>query len=76
MGSGLSNAQREILQSFSFELSAAELGELKAVLVQYFSDRIDSEMDALFAREGWSVEEKVAEWGDEHLRTPYNDDLN
>lgn len=67
----LSNAQVEILESFSFEMEAKQLQEFRQMLVDYFADKITNEFDLLFEDKGWSVEDKVEEWGNEHMRTPY-----
>lgn len=67
----LSNTQVEILESFSFEMEAKQLQEFRQLLVDYFTDKVTDELDLLFEEEGWSVEEKVEEWGNEHMRTPY-----
>ncbi len=67
----LSNTQVEILESFSFEMEAKQLQEFRQMLVDYFADKITDELDLLFEDRGWSVDEKVEEWGNEHMRTPY-----
>lgn len=67
----LSNTQIEILESFSFEMEAKQLQEFRQMLVGYFADKITDELDLLFENKGWSVEEKVEEWGNEHMRTSY-----
>jgi len=59
------------LESFSFEMEAKQLQEFRQLLVDYFADKITDELDLLFEEKDWSVEEKVEEWGNEHMRTPY-----
>ncbi len=44
----LSNLQLELLRVFSFELSEAELLEIKALLADHFAKKVTSEVDALF----------------------------
>lgn len=63
----LSNVQVEILESFSFEMEAKQLQKFRQMLVDYFADKITNELDLLFEDKGWSVEEKVEEWGKEHM---------
>jgi len=67
----LSNAQVEILESFSFELETKQLLEFRQMLIAYFADKVTDEIDLLFEDKGWSVEDKVEEWGGEHMRIPY-----
>ncbi len=67
----LSNIQREILQSFNYELNEGELLSFKNMLAEYFANKISDDVDELFDREGWT-EEKNNEWSSTHMRTPYN----
>ena len=71
MVKSLTNTQIEILESFSFELDEKQLVDFRQMLVNYFADRISNDVDALFEVNNWSVEDKVEEWGQEHMRTPY-----
>lgn len=71
MVKSLTNTQIEILESFSFELDEKQLVDFRQMLVDYFADRISNDVDALFEVNNWSVENKVEEWGEEHMRTPY-----
>ena len=66
----LSNLQLEILQLFQFDLTDEQLTEIKVMLAQYFADKLSNEMDALFDENSWG-EEKIDEWGKEHMRTKY-----
>lgn len=63
----LSNLQLELLRVFSFELSEAELLEIKALLANHFAKKVTSEVDALFEDNQWG-EEKIEEWASEHVR--------
>ncbi len=66
----LSNLQLELLRVFSFDLSEAELLEIKALLANHFAQKVTSEMDVLFEANQWG-EEKIEEWANEHMRTQY-----
>jgi hypothetical protein len=69
----LSNLQLELLRVFSFELSEEQLLEIREMLVDYFSNKVSSEMDALFEENRWG-EEKIEEWSKEHMRTKYENE--
>lgn len=66
----LSNLQLELLKIYSFNISDEQLKEIKAMLVNYFADKITSDMDKLFETNNWG-EEKIEEWAKEHMRTKY-----
>jgi len=40
------------------------------LISKYFAEKASDEMDKLFEQNGWG-EEKIEEWGKEHMRTPY-----
>ena len=44
----LSNLQLELLRVFNFNLSEEQLKEIRALLADYFADKVTSEMDTLF----------------------------
>lgn len=69
----LSNLQLELLRVFNFELSEEQLKEIRALLADYFAEKVTSEMDALFEANDWG-EEKIEEWSKEHMRTKYEDE--
>lgn len=69
----LSNLQLELLRVFNFELSEEQLKEIRALLADYFAEKVTSEMDALFEANEWG-EEKIEEWSKEHMRTKYEDE--
>jgi len=69
----LSNLQLELLRVFNFELSEEQLKEIRALLADYFANKVTSEMDALFEENEWG-EEKIEEWSKEHMRTKYEDE--
>lgn len=66
----LTNLQLELLQLFRYEVEEDELEEIRSMLVTYFADRIIKDMDDLFAENDWG-EEKIEEWENTHMRTPY-----
>ena len=43
---------------------------LKSVIVQFLNSRLQNELDRLWEN-GDITEEKITEWGHEHMRTPY-----
>jgi len=63
----LSNLQLELLKVFSFDISEAQLLEIRALLAAYFAENVTTEMDALFEEKGWG-EEKIEEWSKAHMR--------
>ena len=67
----LSNVQMEILQAFRFEMDDDQLRDFRQHLVDYFANRVDEDIDRLFEEKGWSVKDKVDEWGATHMRTAY-----
>ena len=66
----LTNVQREILQSFNYELSEHDLRDFRRMLVEYFARKVSDDVDVLFEQRGWE-EKKAEEWAATHLRTPY-----
>lgn len=69
----LSNLQLELLRVFNFDLSEEQLKEIRALLADYFANKVTSEMDALFEEKKWG-EEKIEEWSKEHMRIKYEDE--
>ena len=68
----LTNVQREILQSFNYELSEQDLRDFRRMLADYFARKVSDDIDVLFEQRGWE-EKKTEEWAATHLRTPYTD---
>jgi hypothetical protein len=64
----LTNLQRELLKTFSFDLPEEQLLEIRNLLANYFFEKASDEMDKLWDERGWS-ETTMREWSDEHLRT-------
>ena len=48
------NAQLELLKTFSHDLSESELAELKKVLAQFFAQRAVREADQVWDEKGWT----------------------
>ena len=67
----LSNFQVELLKVFTFDLSDAQLLEIKALLASYFAEKASDRMDELWEKNGWTAETMIA-WGKEHMRTQQN----
>ncbi len=70
----LSNAQLELLKMFAYDLSEAELSEMKAVLAKHFAQKLTQQMDELWEENNWS-QETMDTWASEHMRTPYKDPM-
>lgn len=68
----LTNLQMELLQLFRYEMSEKELEDIRKILITYLADRITEDMDALFEEKGWGGE-KIEEWANTHMRTPYEE---
>lgn len=63
-------AQYELLNILSCIDKEEDLAELKTVIVQFLNSRLQKEIDRLWDN-GTISEGKMAEWSDEHMRTPY-----
>ncbi len=66
----LTHLQLELLKLFSFEVSEAQIKDIKQILAKYFEQKITEDMDKLFEQNNWD-ESKIEEWSQEHMRTPY-----
>lgn len=67
----LTNLQLELIKLFSYEISNEQLIEIKSILSNYFADKITYDIDKLFESNKWG-DEKIEEWSNEHMRTPYD----
>jgi hypothetical protein len=67
----LTNLQMELLEVFKYDLSEAQLKEIRALLADYFAEKVTHDVDQLFEANGWGAE-KIEEWSKEHMRTKYN----
>ena len=63
-------AQLELLNALNNINSEAELNEFKNLLAQYFAQKAQKAIDALWD-EGVINEQTIEQWGEEHMRTPY-----
>jgi hypothetical protein len=50
----MTNLQFEIVKMFNYELNNNELVEIKNLLANYFQNKIDRNMDKLWADNGWT----------------------
>ncbi|MBD2703146.1 hypothetical protein IC229_21040 [Spirosoma sp. BT702] len=67
--SSLSNLQRELLKLYPYNVSDDQLQDIRRLLADYFSQKIDSELNQLWQEKGWS-EQTIENWKQEHLRSP------
>lgn len=63
-------AQQDILNIVSCLQSEQDLSDLRRVLIKFMNDRMQREMDKLWASGDWS-NEKLDNMKTEHLRTAY-----
>jgi hypothetical protein len=64
----LSNLQVELLKVFSYDISEAQLLEIKTLLANYFAKVASDRMDELWEERGWTTQ-TMTDWGNEHMRT-------
>lgn len=69
----LTSLQLELLKTFSRPVSDEQVLEIKQLLSDYFARKVDDDVDALFAQQGWDAD-TVKGWLAEHNRTPYRHD--
>ena len=65
--SKLTNLQLELLKYFQYDLSDAQLLEIKQLLTHYFAQRATGEMDKMWDEKGWN-NETMDKWLNEHTR--------
>lgn len=65
----LTNLQLELIKLFNYNLSQAQLLEVKDLLSKYFSDKATNEMDRIWEEKGLS-NVTMDSWLNEHMRTP------
>ncbi len=63
----LSNLQLELLKLYPYNVSDSEVRDIKKLLAQYFSNKIDAEMNQLWEEKKWD-EQTIEGWKNEHLR--------
>ena len=66
----LTDIQRELIDWFDLEMTDEELQELNRIFTRYYADKITTAVDKVFEERGWG-QEKIKEWQNEHMRTPY-----
>lgn len=66
----LTNAQLEVVQLFSLNLSEEELQELKRLLIAYKAARLYRKADEVWEAKGWT-QDTMDKFLETHLRTPY-----
>ncbi|MDO8367472.1 MAG: hypothetical protein Q7T20_11785 [Saprospiraceae bacterium] len=66
----LTNAQLEVVQLFSLNLSEEELQELKRLLIAYKAARLLRKADEVWDAKGWT-QDTMDQFLQTHLRTPY-----
>ena len=66
--STFSNVQWELLKMFEYNVSENQLLEIKQLLVRYFSNQIDNDMDKLWEQNQWSSD-TIEEWANGHFRS-------
>jgi len=64
----LSNLQIELLKLYPYSVSEKELGDIRKILADYFAQKIDGEMNALWDKNDWN-EKTIESWKSEHLRS-------
>ena len=69
-----SAAQIELLNAMAWLKTDEELFALRHAISEFFADRADQEMDRLWD-EGLLNDEIVEGWKNEHMRTPYHQEL-
>ncbi len=66
----LSNLQIELLKLFKYNISDAQLLEIRDLLAKYFARKATEEMDKLWNDNNWN-EQTIEQWGQTHMRTKY-----
>lgn len=66
----LTDTQRTLIDWFNLEMTDEELKEFNLILARYYGNKITRAVDKVFEEKGWG-EEKIKEWQNEHMRTPY-----
>lgn len=66
----LTNLQLELLDTFSRQPSVEDLINIKALLANYFAQKVMDVADQLWDERGYT-QDTMIEWLNEHKRTPY-----
>lgn len=67
----LSNLQLELLKLYSYNVSDQEVRDIKKMLADYFSKKIDDEMNQLWEDKAWDAQ-TIENWKNEHLRSSHD----
>lgn len=70
----LNSAQIELLGAMAQLNTEEDLMELRRALSKFFAERADREMERLW-NEGVINEQVIEDWGKEHMRTPYRQNI-
>ncbi len=68
-------AQLELLNAINSIKTESELKEFRDVIARYFAQKAQRAIDDLW-EEGVINNETIEEWGEEHMRTPYQYEAN
>lgn len=68
-------AQLELMNAINSINSESELNDFRDMLAHYFAQKAQKAVDALW-NEGVINGSTIEEWGEEHMRTPYNYEAN
>ena len=63
----LNNTQRELLNMFSRDIPEQQWKEIKALLSNYFAEKISDQVDELWEKNNWT-KETMQQWENEHNR--------
>ena len=67
--------QLELLNAINSIKTESELKEFRDVIARYFAQKAQRAIDDLW-EEGVINNETIEEWGEEHMRTPYQYEAN
>jgi hypothetical protein len=65
---GLNPVQHHLLELFSKGMTEKELLEIKALLVKYYQQKVDAEMDAIWQKKGYTKDSFNQATENLHLR--------
>ena len=68
-------AQLELMNAINSITSESELNDFRDMLARYFAQKAQKAIDALW-NQGVINSETIEDWGEEHMRTPYQHEAN
>ena len=68
-------AQLEFMNAINSINSESELNDFRDMLARYFAQKAQKSIDALWDQ-GIINSDTIEEWGEEHMRTPYQYEAN